>query len=159
MAKSLKIRGHHLLCIFGFRGHGYSDTFVSNMRTVTKSFFAKGGAEVELTAECDDICRACPHMLERQCAAEEGAERRVQDRDREVLARLGLAGGQQHDATWLAALVTARVSPAALAELCAGCQWLPAGYCQQGISEYRCSADGAGRRSSRASGKADNSAR
>ena len=28
----LKIRHHHLLCILGFKGLGYSDEFVENMK-------------------------------------------------------------------------------------------------------------------------------
>jgi len=133
----LVLRGHHLLCMFGFRGLGYSEAFVENMRRVVEAFFSDGGAEVQVVAECDDICAACPRMKGGRCAAKKGSERRIRSRDRKVLGMLGLAAGSRSDSLELARAVMERIDEARLDELCGGCRWLPAGYCQEGLRRRR----------------------
>ena len=135
--KSLEIRAHHLLCMFGFRGLGYSRAFVDNMRAIVDSFFSKSWAEVELLTGCDAICAACPHARDGKCAAEEGADLAVKSRDENVLAMLGLAAGDRLDSPSLVRLVADKVKPSDLPRICAGCQWLQAGYCQEGLSNFQ----------------------
>jgi len=130
----LRLRGHHLLCVFGFRGLGYSPGFVRNMRAVVDAFFGRRGARVEIAAGCDDICAACPHARDGVCAR--GGES-VDVRDGAVLARLRLAVGDGRPAAGLARVVAARVAPEALGELCAGCEWLTKGYCAEGLRDRR----------------------
>lgn len=137
LGENLKIRAHHLLCMFGFRGLGYSAAFIENMRSVVDSFFSQSGVEVELAAGRDVICAACPHMADGKCAAEEGADHAVRSRDREVLRRLGLAPGDRLSSSSLARLVADRIDPSALPDICAGCRWLAAGYCQEGLRNFR----------------------
>jgi len=135
--KRLEIRAHHLLCMFGFRGLGYSRAFVDNMRAIVDSFFSESGAEVGLLTRCDAICAACPHLRHGECAAEEGADLAVRTRDEKVLAMLGLAAGDRLDSPSLARLVADKVQPSDLPVICAGCQWLQAGYCQEGLSNFQ----------------------
>lgn len=135
--KHLKIRGHHLLCVFGFRGLGYSPQFVENMTALVRSFFAEEPAEVEIVAGCDDICRACPHVHDGECGMSEDAGPVVRDRDRAVLDRLGLAPGMGHSNDSLRCLVAGGVQGADLEELCAGCEWFPLGYCGRGLAEFK----------------------
>ena len=133
----LTIRAHHLLCMLGFRGLGYSPEFVENMRRVVAAYFSQPGQSVEVVAACDDICRACPHMRGGRCMSREGAEASVRAKDEAVLARLGVAAGAQVASQELAQRVAERFDPAALSDLCANCRWLPAGYCAEGLEERR----------------------
>ncbi|SDR34042.1 DUF1284 domain-containing protein [Pseudovibrio sp. Tun.PSC04-5.I4] len=53
---SVKLRGHHLLCILTFMGHGYSRKFSANYGRVVKRLNA--GEGVVLVDGPDDICDA-----------------------------------------------------------------------------------------------------
>jgi len=131
--EALRIRGHHLLCMFGFRGLGYSPEFVENMQAVVDSLFSPLGVEVEVIAVCDDICRACPHLRHGECGAREGSEVSVRAKDQMVLSRLGLVAGDRAPSALLVQRVIESISSDALADICARCQWQPAGYCQEGL--------------------------
>lgn len=141
-SRPLKVRAHHLLCMFGFRGLGYSAEFIANTRAVVGAFLSEPGVDVEVVAECDAICSACPHMRAdadggRGCATREGAEAAVRAKDELVLARLGLLAGERRPSASLARLVADRIAPEALCEICGGCRWLPAGYCAAGLARHR----------------------
>ncbi|HII92208.1 MAG TPA: DUF1284 domain-containing protein, partial [Methanosarcina sp.] len=47
-SKCLKIRAHHLCCIQGFQGYGYSPVFVANMRAVISDIKAFPSRPLEL---------------------------------------------------------------------------------------------------------------
>jgi len=62
----LKLRGHHLLCLKGFQGYGYSEDFTKNMTEI--NFLRKqDSTTVSLTNSPDDICRACPNLKDGIC--------------------------------------------------------------------------------------------
>ena len=141
---ALRLRGHHLLCLFGFRGLGYSAAFVENMRSVAEAFFGQGGADVELLDECDDICRACPREKDGRCVARPDSEVSIRARDARALTRLGLVAGERRPAAWLRDKVAEKISPAELGDICVGCEWLSAGYCQEGLGAHARARQGAG---------------
>ena len=63
-SECLKIRAHHLCCIQGFQGYGYSPAFVANMRAVISDIKAFPSRPMELVSECDVICISCPSKRE-----------------------------------------------------------------------------------------------
>ncbi len=132
----LRLRGHHLLCVFGFRGLGYDQSFVENMHGVVDRFFRADDSAVELVEGRDDICAACPHLGEDGCT-QSGGEERMAGRDAEVLGRLGLAVGQMRPSTVLAERVLAGVTGDDLPALCGECRWLASGYCAEGLRLHR----------------------
>ena len=132
-----RLRAHHLLCIFGFRGLGYSESFVSNMQAVVDLLFSAGGAAVEVCHGCDDICAACPRAADGECTAGDGSGRTVMARDRRVLQAVGLKVGTRMSSGALARLVAGRIDGSTLERICAGCQWLAAGYCREGLERFR----------------------
>ena len=93
LASPLKIRAHHLLCMLGFRGLGYSQGFIVVMGKVVERVRSNPMFPVAVIAECDIICAACPHKKEDKCLKEVDSERKVKTRDLEVLRRLGLEVG------------------------------------------------------------------
>jgi len=142
-AANLRLRAHHLLCVFGFRDLGYSDAFVANMRRIVDAFYSKQGVEVELVAGPDDICGACPHMREGKCRATQDADEAVRAKDACVSDRLGLLPGGRYNSSWLACRTVAGIAPEALADICGGCRWLSAGYCAEGLARRRGQLSGA----------------
>ena len=133
LASPLKIRAHHLLCLLGFRGLGYSQEFIAVMGKVVKKVRPNSVFPITVIAECDIICASCPHNREDKCLKEVDSERKVKARDLEVLQRLGLEVGAQVPAAKAWTRIKGRLSSRDLAEICRDCEWLGLGYCAEGL--------------------------
>jgi hypothetical protein len=137
MPTELSVRGHHLLCMLGFRGLGYSAEFVVSMRAVVDAFLSEPPPTVRVVVDADAICSACPHLKEGACARRDSSEQRVRAKDRAVLDALGVEPGQRLPASELRARVAERVTVATLDSLCARCSWWGHGYCAEGLEKLR----------------------
>ncbi|MBE6489774.1 MAG: DUF1284 domain-containing protein [Methanobrevibacter sp.] len=62
----LVLRGHHLLCLKGFQGYGYSEEFTENMTKVNEQRKSEN-TTITLTNSPDDICKACPNLKNNLC--------------------------------------------------------------------------------------------
>jgi hypothetical protein len=134
----IRLRGHHLLCLYGFRGLGYSEEFIANMTALLEGIQRGPERLVELVEEADDICRACPHLRNSGCAKKgEESEARVREHDGRILRRLRLAKGRILPAGEAFRLLARSTAPDDLPELCQRCEWLALGYCQEGLREHR----------------------
>lgn len=131
-SRPIRLRGHHLLCVFGFRGLGYDETFIANMAAVVRAL-RHPDARIEIVTGRDAICAACPRGTDR-CVQTDGR------RDQPVLAALGIAPGHIGTAVQMVHLVTERITPDVLASLCAGCSWYPLGVCTEGLLAGRLAA-------------------
>ncbi|MBQ2654598.1 MAG: DUF1284 domain-containing protein [Methanobrevibacter sp.] len=82
----LILRGHHLLCLKGFQGYGYSKEFAQNMIEV--NYLRKSeNTTVCITDSPDDICKSCPNLKNGLCE-NELQNTRIVNMDREVLKKL-----------------------------------------------------------------------
>jgi len=63
----MKIRAHHLLCIQGFQGYGYSEDFSKNMAEVIEILYNFPKYKIEIVAETDAICTCCPYNINGKC--------------------------------------------------------------------------------------------
>lgn len=134
----LRLRGHTLLCLQGFRGEGYSPEFTGNLAAIHRSLNENPDHPVELAEEPDAVCGACPHRMPAGCTLNgDGSEAGMQAQDRHVLARLGLKAGSV--VRWRDVLDRIRVSITGsdLPAICGQCRWLPLGYCKEGIDRLR----------------------
>lgn len=134
----LRLRGHTLLCLQGFRGEGYSPAFTENMTAIHRSLRGNPDQAVELVEEPDTVCGACPHRAPAGCTLNGGgSEAGMQAQDRHVLTRLGLAAGSA--VRWRDVLERIRLSilGSDLPTICGSCRWLPLGYCAEGIDRLR----------------------
>lgn len=112
----VKLRAHHILCMLGFRGLGYSAGFVENFVRVKES--AKGSV-VELVDGGDAICAACPNF-DGRCTK---GEAEVRAMDAVVLALFEYQIGAKVD--FEAAMLKAKVVPhETRLAICSGCEWL-----------------------------------
>ncbi len=129
----VRLRGHHLLCLHGFRGLGYSAEFRSNMCRVRDRLLGSPDILVEVTASPDDICAACPHLSNERCSKrDEDSESRIHAKDAAILSRLSLSPGDRMPAQDLFALTGDRFGEG-LDEVCSSCRWFPLGWCADGI--------------------------
>jgi hypothetical protein len=122
------------LCLLGFRGSGYSPSFVRAMQEVQDELGGAPGQRVRLVDAPDPICRACPNLAETGCTlGGPDHEAHMRAHDREVLRRLGLVAGAE--LTWEALLerIAGRIRGADLPAICTTCPWLPLGVCRQSV--------------------------
>ena len=63
-AGKIRLRPHHLLCLAGFQGKGYSEAFVSRMSEVSALLKRRPDTQVCLHTGVDDLCAACPHKTD-----------------------------------------------------------------------------------------------
>jgi len=80
----IKLRGHHLLCLLGFQGYGYSEDFVFNMTQINEKRKSKD-CIITLTNEADDICSSCPNLKNNFCENKKKNEIIV-EMDNEILS-------------------------------------------------------------------------
>lgn len=57
----IHLRAHHLLCMHGFQGKGYSDLFVRHLKETIDRLNDDPDQIIEITHGIDDICLFCPH--------------------------------------------------------------------------------------------------
>lgn len=114
----ISLRAHHGLCLHFFQGKGYSGDFVKNM--AQKKAMLERNPLVRLTAQADEICRACPNNRCGQC---ESAEK-VLRYDRQVLSRCGLTPGDVLSYRELEERVLKNILlPGHREDVCGDCQW------------------------------------
>lgn len=134
----LILRGHHLLCVQGFRGMGYSDDFVKRMTEIVKDIRDNEiDFSIKVIAGLDYACNACPHHGEKICEASVGSNQHVLSMDNKVIHHLGLHTEETYQKSDLLALVAKKVDPDDLDYLCQGCSWLQYGVCKEGIAEIK----------------------
>jgi uncharacterized protein len=84
----LRLRGHHLICLHFFRGEGYSEDFIVNLRDILRR--AEAGEQIAVTSEADDVCEICPYLKEKKCSYNEDSDQEIQAMDRKALELLEL---------------------------------------------------------------------
>ncbi|MBP2030222.1 hypothetical protein J2755_001156 [Methanohalophilus levihalophilus] len=118
-----KIRAHHLLCMQGFHGHGYSPTFIERMKTILAIMKFKPDEEIELVACCDDICTCCPHNVDSICQKTGDNGVQIRDTDLLILKKLGFEEGYSGTYNHLVDYMKNQLSSDDIFEICGGCSW------------------------------------
>lgn len=129
----LSFRPHHFLCALGFKGLGYSDEFAKNMRHIVfETLRAENGDDtvIAVTAHSDAICAPCPQKRGAHCES----EAKIATLDRAHASALKLSAGNTLSWGEAKARIKSNVFPGDLATICAGCQWLSLGACEQALS-------------------------
>ena len=82
----INLRGHHLLCLQGFQGYGYNESFVLNMQKINKLRKIED-TKIRLTDNSDDICKNCPNLKNNYCKNRE-KDLEIKKMDNEVISKL-----------------------------------------------------------------------
>ena len=122
-SEPLHIRAHHLCCIQGFQGYGYSPAFVANMRAVISDLEALPSRPLKLVTKCDAICVSCPSK--RECTIQEShLSRRIKQMDHVVLDKLGIEDGIVVNADEAFRLINSKINNASdIEDVCGTCKW------------------------------------
>ncbi|MCC3376105.1 DUF1284 domain-containing protein [Cohnella sp. REN36] len=129
---TIRLRGHHLLCLLGYRGKGYSPGFCTNMTAIYERLRTEPETRIELIEGPDDICRAFPVDQEPHC---ENAS--VYRKDLEIAAVIGIAPGERRTWSDICSSVAKQVRPDDIRHLCSDCMWEPYGVCREGVGHIR----------------------
>ena len=65
--KNIPLRPHHGMCLAYFKGEGYSNGFSVHMQEMLDIF--QKGAKIQLHADTDEICSACPNNEKGCCSS------------------------------------------------------------------------------------------
>lgn len=122
-SEHLKIRAHHLCCIQGFQGYGYSPAFVDNMKTVISDLKKSPSKPLELVSTCDSICVSCPSKKE--CSTQKSVfSRRIRSMDVAVMKKLKIKEGHVIRADEAFRLINSKLSNASdVEDVCGTCKW------------------------------------
>ena len=134
----IPIRAHSLLCLQGFRGRGYSDAFVAEMRAVHQALAADPDTPVRILASPDRLCAACPNLGAGGCRLGGSPhEEHMRAQDRDVLQRLWLVEGDVLSWGRVLERIARSVRGEDLPAICTTCPWLSLGWCAEGIDTLR----------------------
>jgi hypothetical protein len=112
------IRPHHGLCLFFFKGKGYSNDFINNMTYIKNKL--EENPLVRIASQSDIICSKCPNLTAGICSTQE----KVAEYDRQVLIRCGLSDGDILPFHSFRSLVLDNIINAGKREeVCGNCQW------------------------------------
>jgi hypothetical protein len=138
MTQPIPLRAHMVLCLIGFRGSGYSPSFVGAMRNLQERLLDNPGLAVRLQNEPDDLCAACPHVGDEGCQLQGPLhEAHMRAHDGAVLHRLGLVAGTVLSWSDVLGRVRERIRGSDLPQICTTCPWLPIGVCRESVDGLR----------------------
>jgi len=137
MENLLKIRPHHLFCLLGFKGIGYSTDFVSNMAGISEKIKKNSEIEIKLVSGCDDICRSCPYFSNFGCAKNPDSEVRLNNKEMQIISLLQIETDRTEKAGILYEKIRERFSLGMFDWLCNDCEWYSMGYCRNEIESLK----------------------
>ena len=116
----MELRGHHLLCILGFQGYGYSEDFVLNMTRINE-LRKTDKTTIKLINSSDENCSACPNLKNDLCENEMQNETIVK-MDEEVLSEFNI--NQEYNSTDLFNEVILKFNTLkSVQNICNDCKW------------------------------------
>jgi len=123
----IEVRPHHLLCLLGWRGHGYDKAFSDNFNRLADEL--KTAGVIRIIDGRDDICAACPKLENSDCR--DGSPG---DIDSRLLERLKISVDRVYEIAWLNSRIKKMVRSEDLNDICSGCSWLERGWCASALN-------------------------
>lgn len=124
------LRGHHLFCLLGYRGMGYSKEYAENMTRLHQTLRNNPKTMIKLVNGPDQLCEKYPNTAEYHCQNDE-----IYERDAAILSKLGLKIGQILSWTEIESHVRNYIVPSDIQTICVTCSWRAYGVCEEGIKE------------------------
>lgn len=130
----LKLRPHHINCLFFYRGMGYSKDFVERINQISIKLKDKPNTRVILVDACDNICEKCPNRDEENCVTED----KVSMLDNETLLEYGLQINKEYNFNKVVKKIYKNFSGEKLEKICKTCEWYKKGICsKEAIEEQK----------------------
>lgn len=125
-----KLRGHHLFCLLGYRGMGYSKEYVENMTRLHQALRDNPKTWIQLVMGPDQLCEKYPNSGEYHCQ-----DYNIYVRDAAILEKLGIKIGQILYWEDIESHIRKYVIPSDIQTVCETCSWRSYGVCEEGIQE------------------------
>ncbi|MGZ4159990.1 MAG: DUF1284 domain-containing protein [Neobacillus sp.] len=125
-----KLRGHHLFCLLGYRGMGYSQEYVENMTRLHQTLRDNPKMRIQLVKGPDQLCEKYPNSGEYHCQDDN-----IYERDAAILEKLGLKIGQILNWEDIESIIRKYIVPSDIQIVCESCSWRSYGVCEEGIQE------------------------
>ncbi|WP_308660914.1 DUF1284 domain-containing protein [Alicyclobacillus sp. SP_1] len=122
------LRGHHLLCLLGYEGMGYSKEYADNMTFLHQSLRKHPEQDISIVEGPDDLCAHFPPNVPHHCT-----DTNVAQRDRAILEKLDLRVGTTLPWSDILRRISSHIHSTQLPAICSTCPWLSYGTCQRGL--------------------------
>ncbi|WP_019413474.1 DUF1284 domain-containing protein [Paenisporosarcina sp. TG20] len=125
-----KLRGHHLFCLLGYRGMGYSEEYVENMTGLHQTLRDNPRTLILLVKGPDQLCEKFPNSGKYHCKDDT-----IYERDATILTKMGLEIGQILSWEDIVSHIQKYVVPTDIQIVCETCSWRTYGVCEEGVKE------------------------
>ncbi|MCM3707066.1 MULTISPECIES: DUF1284 domain-containing protein [Cytobacillus] len=125
-----KLRGHHLFCLLGYRGMGYSREYAENMTRIHQTLRDNPRTWIQLVIGPDHLCEKYPNSGEYHCEHND-----IYERDAVILEKLGLHIGQILYWQDIESNIRKHALPTDIQTVCETCSWRSYGVCEEGIRD------------------------
>ncbi|SEM23209.1 hypothetical protein SAMN05192533_101526 [Mesobacillus persicus] len=125
-----KLRGHHLFCLLGYRGMGYSEEYVENMTRLHQTLRQNPKTLIQLVNGPDQLCEKYPNTGEYHCQ-----DNNIYERDAVILEKIGLKIGQILHWEDIEFHIRKNVVPTDIQTVCETCSWRSYGVCEEGVQD------------------------
>ncbi|WP_299515606.1 DUF1284 domain-containing protein [uncultured Rummeliibacillus sp.] len=123
-----RLRGHHIFCLLGYRGMGYSKKYVENMTRLHHTLRKHPETLVQLVNGPDQLCENYPNSGEYHCQDDH-----IYQMDAAFLEKIGLKVGQTLKWADIESHIQNHVIPSDIQSVCKTCSWRSYGFCEDGI--------------------------
>jgi hypothetical protein len=117
------LRGHHILCLQGFQGYGYSEEFVENM-THIKNLIEKEDIKIRISNKPDDICQSCPNLSSDNICKDLNYNEKIKKMDNEVIKKLNIKNEEINSSELFEKVNSIFNSKETIIPICDNCLWL-----------------------------------
>lgn len=124
----IKLRGHHIFCLLGYRGMGYSKEYAENMTKVHSELRQRPDTLIQVMKGPDCLCAEFPDDQPYHCE-----DKGIYERDAVILKQLGLKFGDVLPWREVERRIRLHVVPSDIETVCETCSWRSYGYCEQGV--------------------------
>ena len=119
------LRPHHISCIYFFKGYGYSEDYVKQMKKLI-SFLEKNRKErIKFLIACDDICKFCPKRIGNICRD----EKTVLEIDANTIKEYKLNLDKFYTFEEISERFYKNFAFSICKKVCGSCEWLNKGLC------------------------------
>ncbi|WBL17167.1 DUF1284 domain-containing protein [Sutcliffiella sp. NC1] len=125
-----KLRGHHLFCLLGYRGMGYSKEYVENMTKLHQTLRNDPETWIQIVKGPDQLCEKYPNTGEYHCK-----DKTIYERDAAILEKMDLKIGQMLKWKDIEFRIRQHVVPTDIQTVCESCSWRTYGVCEEGVQE------------------------
>jgi hypothetical protein len=117
----IRIRAHHLLCIQGFQGYGYTKDFVLHMGRVNSFLKSNLLYNLQIVVKSDELCSQCLHDVDGRCI--KGPTDEISKVDRLVVEKANLDLKHIYTVSEALSTVNKNLNYDHVVSLCSGCSW------------------------------------